>query len=106
MIRASARSAGRAADWRTSALGIYETHVLYVVQCPLIRVLSGERGVGWDWVTEVREVGAPVRKAVACSGAPAGRAGWVWRRSLAWQLRAADRRPRHRRQVVRARFQR
>src|SRR5215831_9431638 len=46
MIRASARSAGRAADGRTSALGINETHVLYVVQCPIIRVLSGERGVG------------------------------------------------------------
>jgi len=34
---------------------------------------------GWDWVTEVREVGTPVRKATDAS---AGRAGWLWRRSL------------------------
>jgi len=57
----------------------------------------------------VREVGTPVRKATARVDAPAEWAGWVWRQSLASQLRAADhrrRRQHRRRQAARTRFQR
>src|SRR5215468_7668228 len=76
MIRASARSAGRAADGRTSVLGICETHVLYVVQCPLIRVLSGERGVGMG-LGNRSEGGRRSRSQGGGTFRRSRRAGWV-----------------------------